>query len=349
MKIGVPTEIKNNERRVGLVPSAAEKVIAAGHEVFLQAGAGEGAGFSDSEYTDVGVTILPTAQELYKTAEMIVKVKEPLGQDLDLLESRHLLFCYLHLAAEPKLVERLKDIGLTAVAFETVEEDGKTPLLAPMSAIAGRLATQIGTWYLHAPRGGRGVLMGGITGRKGPNVTVIGAGISGYEAASLAHNMGANVTIMDINEERLSRMEKEFPGMKAVVSTPQSISVILPQTDLLVGAVYVVGKKAPTVVTAEQIKTMPEGSVAVDISIDQGGCLETSRPCTHDEPAYVEHGVIHSAITNMPAAAPRTASEILSEAIEPYVEQLAAGEWTDALQKGVNVQASELKIELLAS
>ncbi len=344
MRIGIPTEVKTAERRVALTPSACAKLVKDGHEVFLQAGAGNGAGFTDANYQTVGVTLTKDAKELYNTAEMVVKVKEPQQQELALLRRDQILFCYLHLASGPELTKSLQNIGLTAVAFETIEENGKTPLLAPMSAVAGRLSVQLGAWYLHSPQGGKGELLGGIDGVPCGQVTVIGAGVAGQEAAHLAYQMGAHVTLLDINQQRLDYMAKTYPNMDCVQSTPEAIDKILPTTSLLIGAVYVVGKKAPHVVTEAQIKTMAKGTVMVDISIDQGGCIETSRPCTHDDPIYVKGGVIHSAITNLPGSVPVTASKALSQAILPYVEKLAASEWTPALQKGVNVQGGELKI-----
>ena len=346
MRIGIPTEVKVAERRVALTPEACAALVKAGHSVSLQKGAGQGAGFSDDMYTAIGATIAPDADALYAGAEMVVKVKEPQKEELARLKKDHLLFCYLHLAAEPALTAALQQIGLTAVAFETVEEDGKTPLLAPMSAVAGRLSVQYGAERLHAPKGGMGVLLGGIDGMPAGNVTVIGAGVAGREAAHLAYNMGANVTLLDINQSRLDEMAKKYPGMKCLQSKPETVSDVLKTTHLLVGAVYVIGKAAPKVVSEEQIKLMPKGSVVVDISIDQGGCIATSRPCTHDMPVYTVDGVIHSAITNMPGAVPQTSSVALSKAILPYVKQLAAGEWTDALKKGINVQGGALKIAL---
>ena len=344
--IAVPTEIKPNEARIALTPEACKALVEAGHTVHIQAGAGEKAGWPDADYEAVGCVIEADAAALYGSAHIIIKVKEPLDGDLAHLTKDHTLFCYLHLASAPALVEKLKSIGCTAVAFETVVVDGKTPLLAPMSAIAGRLAVQIGTWHLHLPRGGRGVLLGGFIGQSAGRVTVVGAGISGTEAAVLAHNMGAKVRVLDINGERLQQLSGEYPDMEMIVSTPQALEEVLPETDLLVGSVYVVGRKAPTVVTRAQVQTMPKGAVVVDISIDQGGCIETSRPCTHDEPVYEEEGLLHSAITNMPAAAPHTASEALSHAILPYVQQLAEDDWSEELTGGINVQASQLKIAL---
>ena len=347
MHIAIPTEVKNQEKRIALTPQACAELVKAGHTVTVQKDAGLGAGFENSDYQNMGVHIQPDVATLYKNADMIVKVKEPQPQELAYLQKNHLLFCYLHLAAEPELAQALKDIGLTAVAFETVTEtDGTTPLLAPMSAVAGRLSVQLGTRFLHSSVGGRGELLGGILGMPSGRVTVVGAGVSGREAAHLAYQMGAHVTLLDINAQRLDAFKKTYPEMDCVISTPESLSEILPTTDLLIGAVYVVGKKAPHVVTEQQIKTMPKGSVAVDISIDQGGCIETSKPCTHDAPTYTAHGVVHSAITNLPGAVPLASSKALSHAILPETLRLAKGEWTPALEKGINVKDGEILISL---
>lgn len=346
MEIGIPKETKIAEKRVSLTPDACKTLVNAGHTVHIEITAGEGSGFSDEMYTQAGCIIEESAEKLYANSEMIVKVKEPLESDLKNLTKDHLLFCYLHLASAPQLVETLKEIGLTAVAFETVVENGETPLLAPMSAIAGRLATQIGTWHLHAPRGGKGVLLGGMSNFNAGNVTVVGLGVAGKEAAILASDMGAKVTVLDINGARLQEFSKKYPNIDAVVSTQSALNDLLPETDILVGAVYVLGKKAPIVVTKEQVQLMQKGSVIVDISIDQGGCIETSRPCTHEEPVYTQYDIIHSAITNMPAAAPRTASEALSSAILENTLNLASANWTKPLSEGINIKNGELLIAL---
>lgn len=342
--IGIPTEIKLNEARVALVPEDCARLVRAGVTVLVQAGAGNFAGYADADYAAVGVTVVPTAAALYQQAEVIVKVKEPQAGDIALLEERHTLFGYLHLAAEPALTRTLQNIGLTAVAFETVVVEEQTPLLAPMSAIAGRLSVQIGTWYLHTPRGGRGVLLGGIQGVSAGQVLVIGAGVAGTEAAILAQRMGAKVTVADINEAKLQALAKQLPGINTVVSSEAALTTLLPTTDLLVGAVYVVGKKAPTVITKEMMALLPKGAVAMDIAIDQGGCFATSHACTHIDPMYEVEGVLHSAITNLPAAAPHTASAILSAAIAPYVQELAQDKWSQPLQEAVNVADGALKI-----
>ncbi len=344
--LGIPKETKVAERRVALTPEHCRQLIKEGICIFVEQNAGTQAGFSDNDYIQAGCQISENSAALYAAANIIIKVKEPQPEDLENLKTHHTLFCYLHLAAEPKLVTKLKEIGLTAIAFETVVVEDKTPLLAPMSAIAGRLAIQIGTWFLHAPRGGRGILMGGISGTSAGKTLVLGAGIAGTEAATLAHNMGARVTVMDINEARLAELKRELPNIETEISTPEAIIEKLKETSLLVGAVYVIGKKAPIVVTEKMIQVMPKGAVALDISIDQGGCIETSKPCTHDAPTYIKHGVIHSAITNLPAAAPHTASEILSTAIYPYVKELAQNTWSQPLKEAVNVQEGVLKVVL---
>lgn len=345
-KVGVPKEIKQAEKRVALIPSDCAKLIKDNVEVFIESTAGEGAGFLDADYEAVGCKIVSDAETLYKSAELVVKVKEPLEGDLEHLTSKHLLFCYLHLASGPKLTKELLDKKIKSVAFETVVVDGKTPLLAPMSAIAGRLATQIGTWYLHASRKGNGTLLGGIHGLPRGHVVIIGAGVAGTEAARLAYGMGAEVTVLDINQERLDELKSELPKLNVEISTDESILKYAKIADILVGSVYVVGRKAPIVVTKEHINSMKKGSVVVDISIDQGGCVETSKPCTHDEPVYDVDGVTHSAITNLPAAAPKTASEILSMNICDYVYKLAKDDWDDVLVQAINTEEGLLKVEL---
>ncbi|MEC8067735.1 MAG: alanine dehydrogenase [Pseudomonadota bacterium] len=345
-KVGIPTEIKPFEKRVALTPDACEKLTSQGVEVHVQSGAGLGAGFEDDSYQAAGCLLQPTAADLYKNAELIVKVKEPLEGDLTHLNSKHLLFCYLHLASSPELVEALLEKKIKSVAFETVVEDGKTPLLAPMSAIAGRLATQIATWHLHAQRGGNGTLLGGIHGKPTGHVLVVGAGVAGTEAARLAYGMGAQVTVVDINPQRLETLKAEMPKLHTDTSNDETILKYAQTADALVGAVYVVGKKAPTVVKQQHVAAMAKGSIVVDISIDQGGCVATSKPCSHDKPVYEVEGVLHSAITNLPAAAPKTASEILSQSILPYVENLAQNNWTTTLSQAINTEDGQLKVEL---
>ena len=346
MDIGIPREIKVAESRVALTPEDCKILIDDGNSVFLQSGAGLLAGFSNEEYQSFGVTLIPDAVELFERSKLIVKVKEPQPEEITRLQAHHILFCYLHLASDSKLVDSLQKIGLTAVAFETVKVEETTPLLAPMSAIAGRLSVQIGTRLLHVEYGGSGVLLGGINSKKEGNVTIIGAGIAGMNALALADGMGAHVHLVDIDGERLKHAQAEFPNISTRLSLLETFEELLPETDLLIGAVYVRGKKAPRVVTASQIQVMKKGSVVVDIAIDQGGCIETARPCTHREPAYILYDVIHSAINNLPAAVPRSASKSLSSAILPFVRQIASNIWTDSLQAGINIKNHKLLIDL---
>ncbi|OGG99534.1 MAG: hypothetical protein A2600_08630 [Candidatus Lambdaproteobacteria bacterium RIFOXYD1_FULL_56_27] len=346
MILGIPKETKTAERRVALIPQDCARLVAAGAKVLMEEGAGRSAGFKDALYLQSGVSLVPGPEPLFAQAELIVKVKEPQAQELERLEKRHLLFCYLHLGGNPNLTQALLDKGLTAYGFETVGQAGQTPLLAPMSAIAGRLAVQLGARFLMAAQGGRGTLLGGTLDHPGGEVLVLGAGIAGTEAAALAWGMGARVQVLDLRPEALDRLVARLPGVAVEVAGPGLLERFLPQTDLLVGAVYLKGRKAPRVVSTQQMGLMPKGAVAVDISIDQGGCFETSRPCTHESPTYLEQGVIHSAITNLPAAVPHTASVALSKAITPFVLQLLQGKRDLELQAGLNLEAGQLRIEL---
>lgn len=345
MRIGIPTETKTLEGRVALEPAACADLVRAGHEVYIQANAGIKSGFEDQEYIKAGVNIVADATALYDIGELIVKVKEPIEGDLALLRKDHLLFCYLHLAAEPALTTRLQEIGLTGVAFETVEEaDHSLPLLLPMSIIAGRIATQVGTHLLHQPQGGRGVLLGGLPSTERGKVVVLGAGAAGQASATLAAAMGANVVVFDKRQDRLAEMMHYAPNVTALYPYEDAVAKEVSNADLVIGAVLVTGARAPHVVSKEMIKSMPDGSVVVDISVDQGGCFETTKPTTYADPTYVEDGVVHFAVTNMPGAVPRTSTRALSAAILPYVLQMASGHWEqhDALRKGLNVQNGEI-------
>ncbi len=345
MRIGIPREIKTLEGRVALVPAACGDLVQAGHEVFIQAGAGEKSGFADEDFSQVGVEVMPDAAALYDKAELVVKVKEPMAGDLDHLRSEHLVFCYLHLAAEPELTERLLEIGLTAVAFETVEDaGGALPLLAPMSNIAGRIGVQVGTHLLHQPEGGRGILLGGLPAADRGHVVVLGAGAAGGNAARLAAATGARVTAFDMRQDRLGEMMAIGPNVSALYPYADTVAEFVAQADLVIGAVLVTGARAPHVVSKEMIAAMNPGAVVVDISIDQGGCVETSRPTTYADPTYQVDGVTHFSVTNMPGAVPRTASQALSAAILPYVQRMARPGWqaVPALHKGVNLAAGEL-------
>ena len=344
MRIGIPTEVKPLEGRVALVPDAAGDLVRAGHEVFVQAGAGLASGFPDERFQALGVKVLPDAAAVFGEAELIVRVKEPYASDLDLLRPHHLLFSYLHLAALPELTQQLCDIGLTAIGFETVEEHGGLPLLAPMSDIAGRLSMQIAIHLLHRPMGGRGVLLGGMPGAPRGRVVIIGAGHAGGRSAMVAAAMGAEVTVFDKNPARLDAMHRLGPNVTALYPFASTVADALEGADVLVGAVLLPGAKAPHVVSRAQVASMGPGAVVADIAVDQGGCIETTRPATWDDPYYVEEGVNHFCVTNMPGAVPRTSSLALSSALLPYVQRLAKSDWRkDApLVGGINVSEGKV-------
>ena len=344
MRIGIPREIKPLEGRVGLIPAAAAELVKQGHELFIERGAGELSGYRDAQYTALGVTIVPDATTLYGEAEMIVKVKEPIEPEIGLLRKDHLLFSYLHLAAEPELTQKLLDIGLTGVAFETVEENRQLPLLAPMSDIAGRLATQIGTTLLHQPNGGKGILLGGLPAAPRGRVVILGGGVAGGGAATLAAAMGAEVVVFDKDRAKLEQMRTLGSNVTALYAYNDLIAKEVARADLLVGAVLIPGAKAPHLVSAEMIKSMDDGSVVIDIAVDQGGCIETTRPTNYQAPTFMWEGVVHFGVTNMPGAVPRSASQALSAALIPYAMMLANGELDQhaSLQTGVNVRGGEL-------
>src|SRR5690606_34100911 len=345
MRIGVPKETKTLEGRVALVPAAAGDLVKRGHEVWLEKDAGIKSGFSDEQYTRLGVRIAPDAAALYEKGEMIVKVKEPIAGDLQHLRRDHLLFCYLHLAAEPELTKKLLDIGLTGVAFETVElPSGDLPLLAPMSVVAGKIGVQVGTHLLHQPMGGKGKLLGGLPSTERGNVVVFGAGKAGGASAALAASAGANVTVFEMRQDRMDEMMRLGNNVTALYPYHDVVAREVAAADLVVGAVLITGAKAPHVMTREMLKGMEDGSVVVDIAIDQGGCFETSRPTTWKEPTYVEEGVTHFCVTNMPGAVPQTSSQAICAAILPWVNKLASGDWRQntALVKGINVEGGRL-------
>jgi alanine dehydrogenase len=345
MRIGIPSETKTLEGRVALVPAACADLVRSGHEVFIQSGAGTKSGFPDADFSAVGVTVVADADALYEKGELIVKVKEPIAGDLARLRKDHLLFCYLHLAAEPALTRSLLDIGLTGVAFESVEEGGGLPLLAPMSIIAGRIAVQIGTHLLHQPAGGKGKLLGGLPSTERGKVVVFGAGAAGGNSAALAAAGGANLVVFDKRPDRLAEMMALGANVTALYPYQEVVARELRDADLVIGAVLVPSAKAPMVVTAEMVESMEPGSVLADISIDQGGCFETSKPTTWAEPTYVVDGVTHFAVTNMPGAVPQTSSQAISAAILPYVQRLAGDkDWRsfEPLHRGINVAAGEI-------
>ena len=324
MRIGIPTEIRPREGRVALVPAAASALVQAGHEVLLQAGAGALTGYSDEDFGSCGVRIVPDAPALYGEAEMIVKVKEPIRPEYGLLRSDHLLFCFLHLAAVPELARVLVDRGLTAVAFETVEEAGRLPILAPMSEIAGRLATQIGTTLLQRHNGGRGVMLGGLASADRGHVVVLGAGNVGLNAADVAASLGARVTVLSRGRDSQLRAHALGPNVTALPPYPDLVEAAVLEADLFVGAVLIPGARAPKAVNADMVRRMREGSVIVDVSVDQGGCVETIRPTTYEDPTFMVDGVVHFGVTNMPGCVPRTSSQALSSALLPYALKLAS-------------------------
>lgn len=350
MKIGVPKEIKTLEGRVGLIPEACASLVQQGHEVLIQSRSGELSGYPDQLYKQAGVSVVPDAETLYHQAELIVKVKEPLAGDLQYLKSHHRLFCYLHLAANRELANKLCDIGLTALAFETVSDQfGALPLLTPMSEIAGKLAIQIGTHLLHQPQGGRGVMLGGLPFTERGHVVILGAGQAGGAAARLASAMGADVTVFDKQRAPLDKLYKTAPNITTLYAYEHSIAELLSRADLVIGAVLLPGLHAPRVVTETMVQGMPKGSVIVDISVDQGGCVETIKPTDYSNPSYRKHEVIHFGVTNMPGAVPRTSSQALSAVITPYVHRLSDAGWENHqdLQQGINIRNGKVDNPLI--
>jgi alanine dehydrogenase len=325
MKIGVPKEIKNHEYRVGLTPSSVAELVAAGHTVFVETKAGTGIDFEDKDYNTVGATIVKTAAEVFASADMIVKVKEPQPQEIAMLEARHTLFTYLHLAADKAQAEGLMASGATCIAYETVTSPNRSlPLLKPMSEVAGRMSIQVGAHYLEKEQGGRGVLLGGVPGVAPARVAILGGGVSGLNAAQMAVGLRADVTIYDINNDRLAELDTHFGNsIKTQYASKAAIAAAVAGAHLVIGAVLVPGAAAPKLVTREMLKTMKRGSVLVDIAIDQGGCFETSHATTHDDPVFIEEGIIHYCVANMPGAVARTSAFALNNATLPFAMKLA--------------------------
>ncbi len=356
MKVGVPSEVKVDEYRVALTPAGVRELVDAGHEVCVQSGAGVGSAISDEQYGAQGAKILPDAPTVFAEAEMIVKVKEPQPPEVAMLEPRHLLFTYLHLAADKELTVGLMNSGATCIAYETVEDArGRLPLLAPMSEVAGKIATQAGAFMLEKPLGGRGILLGGVPGVAAANVIVIGGGVVGMNAALIALGMQATVYVFDRNIDRLRDLDIAFGGRAdTCFATTLSIEERLPDADLVIGAVLVHGAKAPHVITRAQLALMKHQSVLVDVSIDQGGCFETSRPTTHSDPTYEVDGITHYCVANMPGAVPITSTYALTNATMPYVVQLAnvgaarAVAASPGLKLGVNVAGGHVTYEPVA-
>ena len=345
MIIGVPKEIKNNENRVGMTPSGVQEMVKHGHVVYVQATAGINSGFSDDAYTAAGAKILPTIEDVYAIAEMIVKVKEPISSEYNLVRKGQLVFTYFHFASSEPLTKAMVESGSVCCAYETVErKDRSLPLLVPMSEVAGRMAVQEGCYFLERPRGGKGKLMGGVPGVKPAKVFVIGAGVVGTAAARTAAGMGADVTICDISIPRLTYLTDVMPrNVKTLMSSEYNIREELKTADLVVGSVLIPGAKAPKLVTRDMLAIMQPGSVLVDVAIDQGGCFETSHPTTHEEPTYYVDGILHYCVANIPGAVPYTSTLALTNATLPYALQLADKGWRKActdneeLRKGLNV------------
>ncbi|MGD9814591.1 MAG: alanine dehydrogenase [Hyphomonadaceae bacterium] len=356
MRVGCPKEIKVHEYRVGLTPESAAELVRAGHEVFLETKAGEGIGAPDKVYEKVGVKILPNADAVFDEAEMIVKVKEPQAVEIARLKPKHTLFTYLHLAPDPEQAEGLMKSGATCIAYETVtDRDGRLPLLKPMSEVAGRMSIQVGAYFLEKAHGGRGVLMGGVPGVQPASVVILGAGVSGYNAAQIAVGMRARVQVFDKNPARLEELDREFNGrLETVYSTSAAIADAIREADVVVGAVLVAGAAAPKLITRDMLKTMRPGSVLVDISIDQGGCFETSKPTTHSEPTFVVDGIVHYCVANMPGAVSRTSAFALNNATLPFTLALANKGYKKALQddphlaNGLNVFEGAITHEAVA-
>jgi len=325
MRIGVPTEIKKDEHRVGLTPAGTRELVDNGHEVLVQRGAGEGSRMPDEEYTAQGARILPDAQAVFAEAELIVKVKEPQATEVTMLQSHHVLFTYLHLAPALELTRGLIESGATCIAYETVSDAaGRLPLLAPMSEVAGRLAAQAGAFMLERPLGGSGVLLGGVPGVEAGKVMVIGGGVVGYHAAAVAAGLGAEVHVLDRDIDRLRDLDRMFGGRcSTVYASALSIEQLLPEIDLVIGAVLVAGARAPHVISRAALGLMKQRSVLVDVAIDQGGCFETSRPTTHSDPVFDVDGVMHYCVANMPGAVPITSTRALTNATAPYILKLA--------------------------
>ncbi|MFJ8528045.1 alanine dehydrogenase [Bacillus sp. NPDC094106] len=356
MRIGIPTEIKNNENRVAMTPAGAVHLVHNGHEVFVQKGAGLGSGFTDEEYVQAGAKLVETAEEAWNQ-DMVMKVKEPVESEYGYFREGLILFTYLHLAPEPELTKALIEKKVVSIAYETVQLDNRSlPLLAPMSEVAGRMSAQIGAQFLEKTKGGKGILLAGVPGVKRGKVTIVGGGQAGTNAAKIAVGLGADVTIIDLSAERLRQLDDIFGNqVKTLMSNPYNIAEAVKESDLVIGAVLIPGAKAPKLVTEEMIKSMEPGSVVVDIAIDQGGIFETTdRITTHDNPTYEKHGIVHYAVANMPGAVPRTSTLALTNVTVPYAVQIANKGYkqaclsNSALLKGINTLDGYVTFEAVA-
>jgi alanine dehydrogenase len=356
MKVGLPKEIKDNEYRVGLTPAGVRALTDAGHQVFIEKGAGEGSGFSDEQYIRAGGKILDRADDVWAEGEMIVKVKEPIEPEYARMREGQVLFTYLHLAPEIELTKQLMQRKVTGIAYETImDKQGNLPLLKPMSEVAGRMAVQVGATYLEKMNGGRGILLGGVPGVPPANVVIIGGGVVGTEAAKVAVGMGAKVTVIDKNLERLRQLDDMFLSrVQTLASSRYQIHEAISNADLIIGAVLIVGAAAPKLVTREMLKDVPKGAVVVDVAVDQGGCFETTRPTTHSNPTFYEEGVLHYCVANMPGAVPRTSTFALTNATLPYALDLAnkgfekAIAEDESLRQGVNTYAGKCTYKAVA-
>jgi len=356
MRVGVPKEIKVHEYRVGLTPASVAELVAAGHKVFVQAGAGDGIDCPDKAYQKAGAEILPDAPSVFKTSDMIVKVKEPQQVEIEMLEARHILFTYLHLAADKPQAEGLMKSGATCIAYETVtSRTGALPLLKPMSEVAGRMSVQVGAHYLEKEQGGRGILLGGVPGVAPAKVAILGGGVSGVNAAQMATGMRADVTIYDINNDRLAELDMFFSSqIKTAYASRRAIENAVAESELVIGAVLVPGAAAPKLVTRAMLKTMKRGSVLVDIAIDQGGCFETSHATTHADPVYEVDGIIHYCVANMPGAVARTSAFALNNATLPFALKIANLGADEAMRQdphlanGLNVSGGKIRHEAVA-
>jgi alanine dehydrogenase len=340
MKIGIPKEIKNNESRVSLTPSGTKTLVLSGHEVYVETHAGENSGFSDELYIRSGAHILQTSREVFAIADMIMKVKEPIPSEYDLIRPYQLLFTYFHFASNEELTRAMIKSNAICLAYETVEMNNTLPLLIPMSEVAGRMSIQEGAKYLEKPKGGKGILLGGVPGVKPANVLVLGGGIVGTQAALMAAGLGAHVTIADISLQRLRYLSEIMPAnVDTLMSTTYNIEQMLPLTDLVIGAVLIPGAKAPHLITRDMLKLMEPGSVLVDVAIDQGGCFETSVPTTHAQPVYAVDGILHYCVANIPGAVPFTSTLALTNATLPYALKLANMGWAKACAENEDLNA----------
>ena len=356
MKVGIPREIKDHEYRVGLIPASAHALVERGHEVSVESGAGVGSGFEDDEYREAGATVLPDADEVWSTADMIVKVKEPVGPEYERMRHEQLLFTYLHLAPVPELTQVLLERRVTGIAYETItDRRGTLPLLTPMSEVAGRMASLVGAFYLQRRFGGRGALLSGVPGVPPADVVIIGGGIVGLNSAKVALGIGARVVVLETNLERMRFLDDVFNGqVTTLYSNRYNLLAALARADVLIGAVLIPGHSAPKLVTREMLGQMKKGAVVVDVAVDQGGCFETTRATTHSDPIYEVDGVIHYCVANMPGAVPRTSTLALNNVTLPYALELAekgfarAVEGNEGLRAGVNTHAGKITCEPVA-